>query len=62
MTSSKEAWEQEAHNWAAWTRTFQHDAFHQFREAFFGEVVAADPGEARWLRLPNFLHLRARKE
>ncbi len=39
MTSSKEAWEQEAHNWAAWARTASHDAFDQFRDAFFGEIV-----------------------
>jgi SAM-dependent methyltransferase len=42
VTSSKEAWEQEAHNWAAWV---QHDAFHQFRDAFFGEIVPP-PGRA----------------
>jgi SAM-dependent methyltransferase len=42
VTSSKEAWEQEAHNWAAWV---QHDAFHRFRDAFFGEIVPP-PGRA----------------
>ena len=45
MTSSKEAWEQEASNWAAWARTASHDAFHQFRDAFFGEIVPP-PGRA----------------
>ena len=45
MTSSKDAWEQEAHNWAAWARTASFDAFDQFRDAFFGEIVPP-PGRA----------------
>jgi SAM-dependent methyltransferase len=45
VTSSKTAWEHQARNWAAWARTPRHDAYHQFRDAFFGDIVPP-PGHA----------------
>ena len=40
--SSKAGWEEQARNWAAWTRD---DGYGQFREAFFDEIVGP-PGRA----------------
>ena len=37
--SSRAGWEEQARNWAAWARTPGHDAYWQFREAFFEEIV-----------------------
>ncbi len=43
--SSKAGWEREARNWAAWARAPGHDAYWQFRDAFFDEIVPP-PGRA----------------
>jgi len=32
-------WEQEADNWAKWARTSEHDAYWQYRDAFFDQIV-----------------------
>jgi len=33
------AWDQEADNWVRWARTPGHDAYWQYREAFFDQIV-----------------------
>ncbi len=43
--SSKEGWEAQAANWAAWARTPGHDSYWQFRNPFFDEIVPP-PGRA----------------
>ncbi len=32
-------WDQEADRWAAWARTPDHDAYWQYRDAFFDQIV-----------------------
>jgi len=56
------------HGWAHPLETYARAledagfAITRLREPAMPEAeVAADPAEARWQRLPNFLHLRARK-
>lgn len=43
--SSKAGWEEQARNWAAWARAPGHDAYWQFRDAFFHEILPP-PGRA----------------
>jgi SAM-dependent methyltransferase len=48
--SSKAGWEREAHNLAAWARkaghdAYWHDAYWQYRDSFFAEIVPP-PGRA----------------
>ena len=43
--SSRELWEQEAENWAAWARRPGHDAYWQYRDSFFDGILP-EPGRA----------------
>jgi SAM-dependent methyltransferase len=36
-----EDWEREAEHWIAWARASEHDAYHLYREAFFGLLPSA---------------------
>ena len=37
-------WERQASNWLAWTRTPEHDAYHDYAPRFFDEIVPEPAG------------------
>jgi SAM-dependent methyltransferase len=39
LVDNRAAWETHAHAWLAWARSPDHDAYWQYREAFFRELV-----------------------